>query len=120
MLANQNRHFPGHDHGLGFELNQPHYMGRLAGPHTCGHTGFTGTSVVIDIDRQTFLILLTNRVHPSRDWGGINPARSMMADAVVDAFDVPPAAESIRPDPSRQSFSTAFLDGGWRRSGSEL
>ncbi len=92
MLANQNRHFPGHDHGLGFELNQPHYMGRLAGPHTCGHTGFTGTSVVIDIDRQTFLILLTNRVHPSRDWGGINPARSMMADAVVDAFDVPPGS----------------------------
>jgi CubicO group peptidase (beta-lactamase class C family) len=88
MLTNQIPQFPGHDHGLGFELNQPRYMGRLAGPHTCGHTGFTGTSMVIDIDRQMFVILLTNRVHPSRDWGGINPARAMIADAVADELDV--------------------------------
>lgn len=81
MLANQTPDFPGGDHGLGFELNQPRYMGRLAGPHTCGHTGFTGTSMVIDLDRQMFVILLSNRVHPSREWGGINPARALAADA---------------------------------------
>lgn len=87
MLSNQTAEFPGDDHGLGFELNQPRYMGLLASPHTCGHTGFTGTSLVIDIDRQAFVILLTNRVHPSRDWGGINPARAMLGDAAADALD---------------------------------
>lgn len=88
MLTNQTPEFPGDDHGLGFELNQPRYMGRLAGPHTCGHTGFTGTSVVIDVDQQAFVILLTNRVHPSREWGGVNPARSLMADAAADALGI--------------------------------
>jgi CubicO group peptidase (beta-lactamase class C family) len=31
------------------------------------HTGFTGTSVYIDLERDAFIILLTNRVHPLRE-----------------------------------------------------
>ena len=48
MITNHNTAYPGSDHGLGFEINQKWYMGGLAGPRTVGHTGFTGTSLVID------------------------------------------------------------------------
>jgi CubicO group peptidase (beta-lactamase class C family) len=72
-------------HGLGVELNQAWYMGSLAGPHTFGHTGFTGTSLVMDPDRRALVVLLTNRVHPDRRWGGINPVRQLVADALARA-----------------------------------
>ncbi|HEX6872086.1 MAG TPA: serine hydrolase domain-containing protein, partial [Micromonosporaceae bacterium] len=57
MLANANRGLPAidpdrpgrpSDHGLGVVLNQPWFMGRLATPGTFGHTGFTGTSLLVD------------------------------------------------------------------------
>ncbi len=52
--------------GLGFSLDQPWFMGDLAGRGAAGHTGFTGTSLVLDRATDTFLILLTNAVHPRR------------------------------------------------------
>jgi CubicO group peptidase (beta-lactamase class C family) len=52
--------------GLGFLLDQPWFMGDLAGRGAAGHTGFTGTSLVLDPATDTFLILLTNTVHPRR------------------------------------------------------
>lgn len=41
--------------------------GAMAPPDTFGHLGFTGTSVWLSPARQTAVVLLTNRVHPSRD-----------------------------------------------------
>src|SRR5690606_41859385 len=41
--------------------------GDLFSPRSFGHTGFTGTSLWIDPDRELYAILLTNRVHPSRE-----------------------------------------------------
>ena len=41
--------------------------GSLFSPGSFGHTGFTGTSIWFDPDRDLFLILLTNRVHPTRE-----------------------------------------------------
>jgi CubicO group peptidase (beta-lactamase class C family) len=52
--------------GLGFALDQPWFMGELAGRGAAGHTGFTGTSLVIDRATDTFLVLLANTVHPRR------------------------------------------------------
>ncbi|MFS4109772.1 MULTISPECIES: serine hydrolase domain-containing protein [unclassified Streptomyces] len=52
--------------GLGFAVDQPWFMGELAGHGAAGHTGFTGTSLVLDPATDTFLILLTNKVHPHR------------------------------------------------------
>ncbi|MFI9340531.1 serine hydrolase domain-containing protein [Streptomyces sp. NPDC052773] len=52
--------------GLGFALDQPWFMGALAGRGAAGHTGFTGTSLVLDPATDTFLILLANTVHPRR------------------------------------------------------
>ncbi|MFF4823375.1 serine hydrolase domain-containing protein [Streptomyces sp. NPDC001312] len=52
--------------GLGFAVDQPWFMGELAGGGAAGHTGFTGTSLVLDPATDTFLILLANTVHPRR------------------------------------------------------
>ena len=48
LLHNENTAFPGNSHGLGFELDQMWYMDGLSVPETAGHTGYTGTSIVID------------------------------------------------------------------------
>lgn len=88
MITNQTPGFADHDHGLGFEINQAWYMGDLAGPHTIGHTGYTGTSLVIDLERQAYVILLTNRVHPNRGWGSVNPARVIAANGLAAALSV--------------------------------
>ncbi|GAA3811671.1 serine hydrolase domain-containing protein [Streptomyces phyllanthi] len=52
--------------GLGFALDQAWFMGELAGRGAAGHTGFTGTSLVLDPATDTFLVLLANTVHPRR------------------------------------------------------
>ncbi|MFI0728426.1 serine hydrolase domain-containing protein [Streptomyces sp. NPDC021225] len=52
--------------GLGFELDRPWFMGELAGRGAAGHTGFTGTSLVLDRATSSFLVLLANTVHPRR------------------------------------------------------
>lgn len=83
MITNQTPEFRDHDHGLGFEINQRWYMGDLAGPQTIGHTGYTGTSLVIDLARHAYVILLTNRVHPNRGWGSPNPARLLAATGMA-------------------------------------
>ncbi|MEU6462156.1 serine hydrolase domain-containing protein [Streptomyces sp. NPDC046976] len=52
--------------GLGFALDQPWFMGALSGRGAAGHTGFTGTSLVLDRATDTFVVLLANTVHPRR------------------------------------------------------
>ena len=90
MLVNENTEFPASSHGLGFELDQRWYMDGLSTPVTFGHTGFTGTSVVIDPLSDSFVVLLTNRVHPTRDWGSNNPARRAVARDLARAIAVRP------------------------------
>nr|WP_179789151.1 serine hydrolase domain-containing protein [Actinopolymorpha rutila] len=90
MLTDLNEGFPGHAHGLGFELDQRFYMGALSSPRTAGHTGFTGTSVVIDLLSRSIAVLTTNRVHPRREWSSVNVARRTVADHVARALDVTP------------------------------
>ena len=48
-----------------------------------GHTGFTGTSLWIDRERDLYVVLLTNRVHPTRDSEGIQALRRAVHDAVA-------------------------------------
>ncbi len=90
LLQNENAAFPGNSHGLGFELDQRWYMDGLSSPETAGHTGYTGTSIVIDRATRSFVILLTNRVHPSRSWGSNNPARRAVARDLALALPVRP------------------------------
>ena len=52
-----------------------------------GHTGFTGTSLWIDPERDIYVVLLTNRVHPSRTNEAIKQVRPALHDAVMDGLD---------------------------------
>ena len=65
-------------------------MGKLRSPTTFGHTGFTGTSLVIAPEARAIVILLANRVHPTRNGPPFNPVREAVADAVADAIGVAP------------------------------
>jgi len=70
--------------GLGWDLDSVYATcgGDLFGPNSYGHSGYTGTSIWIDPDTETFLIFLTNRVHPS-DGGAIVAVRRYVANAVA-------------------------------------
>jgi CubicO group peptidase (beta-lactamase class C family) len=92
LFTDFNQAFPDDSHGLGFELDQRWYMDALSSPVTAGHTGYTGTSIVIDPLSHSFVILLTNRVHPSRNWGSNNPSRRAVAHDLGMALPVRPAA----------------------------
>lgn len=63
--------------------------GSLFSARSFGHTGFTGTSMWMDPDRGLFVILLTNRVYPTRKNDRIRAVRSRLADAVVQALARP-------------------------------
>jgi beta-N-acetylhexosaminidase len=60
--------------------------GHYFSAHSFGHTGFTGTSIWIDPDRQLFVVLLTNRVHPTRENTKIQKVRVELHDAVAQAL----------------------------------
>lgn len=51
-----------------------------------GHTGFTGTSIWMDPERDVFVLLLTNRVNPTRANTKILQVRATVADLVADAL----------------------------------
>jgi CubicO group peptidase (beta-lactamase class C family) len=88
MLTNFNQAFPDDSHGLGFELDQRWYMGRLDSARTAGHTGFTGTTIVIDPVSRSIALQFSNHVHPNRNWGSTNPARQAAADGLANAMAV--------------------------------
>lgn len=71
---------PGYRHGLGPRIGDHSFMGELAAHGAFGHTGFTGTSLVVTPRLRTVTVLLTNRVHPSREWSEISPVRRQVAD----------------------------------------
>jgi CubicO group peptidase (beta-lactamase class C family) len=50
-----------------------------------GHTGFTGTSLWIDPDAEIYVVLLTNRVHPTAENESIKQVRPALHDAVMEA-----------------------------------
>jgi serine-type D-Ala-D-Ala carboxypeptidase len=80
---------PNSDRALGWDTKSAEgsSAGTLFSPRSFGHTGFTGTSIWIDPDRELFVILLTNRVHPTRENNLIREARPAVADAVVRAWE---------------------------------
>jgi CubicO group peptidase (beta-lactamase class C family) len=73
--------------GLGWDLDSSFStnQGNLFGPRTFGHTGYTGTSLIIDPETETFVIFLTNRVHPY-DEGEIVSMRSRVANVVAGSI----------------------------------
>ena len=72
---------------LGWDTPSPGQStaGRRFGPQTIGHLGFTGTSIWIDLPARVVMVLLTNRVCPSRQNLGIRALRPAIHDAAWDA-----------------------------------
>jgi beta-glucosidase-like glycosyl hydrolase/CubicO group peptidase (beta-lactamase class C family) len=90
FTARQN--FPeGSSRALGWDTpSNGSSAGSLLSQNSFGHTGFTGTSIWIDPTRELFIVLLTNRVHPTRENNAIREVRRMVADGVVKAVDLDP------------------------------
>lgn len=78
----------GNIQGLGWMINTPSYMGRLANIDTIGRTGFTGTSIVVNSYHSLAFVLLTNRVCPTRNGPDITPYRRGIADTLADLCGV--------------------------------
>src|SRR5438094_159466 len=70
--------------------------GHYFSAHSFGHTGFTGTSIWIDPDRQLFVVFLTNRVHPTRENNKIQKVRVELHDAVMQALGLATVAAPVR------------------------
>jgi len=88
---------------LGWDTADGDYgSGRYLGPTAYGHTGFTGTSMWIDPERQMFVILLTNRVHAAR---ALRPAK-VISDVRADLSDA--AVLSVLDGPELASRSGKF------------
>ena len=75
---------------LGFDTptSKGSSCGRYFSKRTVGHLGFTGTSFWMDLDRAIVVILLTNRIHPSRDNNRIKAFRPKLHDAVMENYAV--------------------------------
>lgn len=77
---------------LGWDTRSPEgysSAGQFFGPRSFGHTGFTGTSIWFDPDVALFVILLTNRVYPTRNNRGHIPVRPALADLVHETLRDP-------------------------------
>ena len=84
---------------LGWETpNGTNSAGHLLTRPAFGHTGFTGTSIWVDPSRDLFVILLTNRVNPTRQNLRIGAVRTALADVVVRVLD-----RAVAPSPSPSS-----------------
>ncbi len=82
---------PGSSRALGWDTpSETSSAGTKMGPNAFGHTGFTGTSIWFDPDRDLFIILLTNRVNPTRANTKIFQVRRRVADLVNDALAATP------------------------------
>lgn len=78
---------PGSSRALAWDTMLPtSSCGRRMSPRAFGHTGFTGTSLWIDPDREIYVVLLTNRVHPTRANDAITQIRPAFHDAVMEAI----------------------------------
>jgi len=83
--------------GLGWDIDSPmsHTRGELLPVGSFGHTGFAGTSLWIDPTTHTYIILLTNAVHP-RGQGSAISLRAKLASAIAGAIPLSPSEEEAR------------------------
>jgi serine-type D-Ala-D-Ala carboxypeptidase len=84
---------PGSSRALAWDTMLPtSSCGTRMSASAIGHTGFTGTSLWIDPANDLYVVILTNRVHPTRENEGIQDVRRTLHDRIVTA---------LRPDAAR-------------------
>lgn len=62
------------------------FAGKYGSPNGFGHTGFTGTSVWVDPEKELVVVLLTNRVHPTRANEKIEQVRPAVHNAIYESL----------------------------------
>ena len=92
------RQRPDASRALGWDTPSPNSSaGRFFSPRSFGHTGFTGTSIWADPERELLVVLLTNRVNPTRDNQKIGPLRRAVADVVQQSVTDSPLRQWEEP-----------------------
>ncbi|HXX43893.1 MAG TPA: glycoside hydrolase family 3 N-terminal domain-containing protein [Candidatus Acidoferrales bacterium] len=82
---------------LGWDIpTEPSSSGRYFSAASFGHTGFTGTSLWIDPQRKLFVVLLTNRVHPTRSNEKIRQIRPALHDAIFESLGLATSQAAAR------------------------
>jgi CubicO group peptidase (beta-lactamase class C family) len=78
----------GSDWALGWDTRalEGSSAGKYFSRDSVGHTGFTGTSIWMDLEKDVIAILLSNRVHPKRDNDKIKQFRPVFHDAVMESL----------------------------------
>ncbi|MEM1095252.1 MAG: serine hydrolase domain-containing protein [Bacteroidota bacterium] len=92
-----------HTRALGWDtralIGERSSAGLFLGPNSYGHTGFTGTSMWIDPDANLYVIMLSNRVYPTRRNRRYMAVRSELADIAYRTLVDDDAAPVMRPEP---------------------
>ncbi|MGH9776489.1 MAG: exo-beta-N-acetylmuramidase NamZ domain-containing protein [Candidatus Acidiferrales bacterium] len=104
--------------GLGWDIDSPYssVRGDLFPPGSFGHTGFTGTSFWLDPESDTYVILLSNSVHPYLR-SAIISLRSRVSTAVAAAVGAGERKGFTSPVERSVSAERPYgLDGTWARS----
>ncbi len=79
-------HPPGSSRGIGWDTpSGVSSAGNYMSARSFGHTGFTGTSIWVDPEREIVIVLLSNRVNPTRNTPKFGLFRAVVADAVMQA-----------------------------------
>src|SRR5215813_6598608 len=91
--------------GIGWDINTSYSSNRgdLFPVGTFGHTGFTGTSIWIDPNSESFVVLLTNRVHPDGR-GDVTRLRSFVASIVAASIGEETRAPGVE-TPAKQPYN---------------
>lgn len=80
-------HPVGSSRGIGWDTpSGVSSAGTIMSARSFGHTGFTGTSIWIDPTRDVVIVLLTNRVNPTRNTPKFGQIRAVVADAVMKSL----------------------------------
>ncbi len=96
-LFTTRQRIPDSSRALGWDTpSDPSSGGHYLSTRAFGHTGFTGTSIWIDPEKELFIVLLTNRVHPTRTNEKIRDLRPRLHDAVIEALGLVPPARAGR------------------------
>jgi len=91
--------------GLGWDIDSPFASNRseLPAVGSFGHTGFTGTSIWIDPVSKTYVIILTNQVHPDGR-GDVKPLRSQVKTVVATSLGEVSVEQILSSQPSLSAY----------------
>ncbi len=95
---------PGSSRAIGWDTpsGDASTAGQFMSNRSFGHTGFTGTSIWIDPEHDVVIVLLTNRVNPTRDTPRFGHIRGVVADAVMRSLFPGVLPRPAEPSPGLQ------------------